>query len=126
MLQFVSTKALVALFAVISFAAHANASFYECRMMLITNTADPVEQSFKTKLSNEGSHGGTAKEFNLGNNVITVSADSKWMTINWMRGEQTVAAGIFAEQNPVLGSRAFILYNPADFSEQVSLTCDPE
>lgn len=95
-----------------------------CRVLIIASDLDPLfEAHFETKVKN-GSHGGDGPTFQAGPYSVKVTADGRWMTVHWLKDGKGIAAGLFVYSGELASSRAFILYNPENMYDRVSLDCD--
>jgi len=99
---------------------------YDCQLIVV---AKDRSKSFEEKFQADyfsGSHGGRPLTFEKGNQKVVLQASNNWLSLDWYRGGQLVAAGLTASSEPTTGSRALILMNPRNTDEQISLDCSPE
>lgn len=103
-------------------------NIYTCTLRVLNSNGDMViEQSFSADESN-GSHGGGASQVFSSmdkRTQVAISADARWMMLNWTYDGKTVANAAFVVNNPSVDYRVSVVYNPNNIEEQASLACDP-
>ena len=102
---------------------------YECRTMAIFAEGDEVisdlilEAEFQIPLRNAGGHGGFEKTLENNRQILTVTADATWMTIEWSIDNKTVAKVVNVQTNFETEDRALIAFHPENDQMQAWLNC---
>lgn len=97
---------------------------YDCRLAMSVNDGSPLFERHFTVEADAGPHGGQSQTFDAGNGYkVEMIADAKWMVLNWTKGEQIIAKGMFVGAEGEFVHRAAILFRPTDETEQVALSC---
>lgn len=95
---------------------------YDCR---VTLHSDDLRSSFEADFVAEAKSSvpDSTQSFSAGDHVIHVKADRKWMTLQWFKGTERIAQGVFVWSDGAAANRAAILYDPKNIENQIHFTC---
>lgn len=99
-------------------------SLYHCRVAYVSDASDIPTHEFDP-VEGASVHGGEEISFKVGSEDVTVQANHVWMNVLWERQGKTVAKVITAVDPSVFQpSRALMIFNPQDDSQQIQFSCD--
>ena len=97
---------------------------YDCRISLYaTDLPNGLIATFLADAEGGSHGGGNTQSFKGGDYQVNVTADRKWMTLEWMKGTERIASGLFAWNDGSVVHRVVIMYNPKNTDDQVQFSC---
>lgn len=103
--------------------AHANQlNVYTCNLIqALDKPENSFEHSFNIVQTN-ASHGGKMYTYKFKDYTINFLANDQWLALAWTQNGKIIAQGLSAISSAVQ-NRAFIIYDPANPENQLSIDC---